>query len=66
MRKILECLINEIKKDENVNYLKDSLINPAIKHVFEQMYPYILITIIIVILLLGLLICILVLLMNKN
>ena len=35
--------INEIKKDQNVNLLKDEVINPLIDYTFHRLYPYILV-----------------------
>ena len=36
--------VNEIKKDQNVNLLKDEVINPLIDYTFHRLYPYILVT----------------------
>ncbi len=36
--------VNEIKKDKNVNLLKDEVINPLIDYTFHRLYPYILVT----------------------
>jgi len=63
--KALDAFVAEIKKPEHQDYIKEHILSPTIKHVFEQMYPYILITIIIVILLIALMVSILFLLMKK-
>lgn len=33
---------NEVKKEENMNLLKQDILNPIVEHVMIQMYPYIL------------------------
>ena len=33
---------NEVKKEENMNLLKQDILNPIVEHVMYQMYPYIL------------------------
>ena len=37
---ILDKLINEIKKKENINKLEKNLIDPLIQYTFNKLYPY--------------------------
>lgn len=39
-----EYFIEEIRKEENVNKIKDKVINPLIDYTFHRLYPYILVT----------------------
>tara|TARA_Y100000590_G_C15702959_1_gene1007467 strand:+ start:2184 stop:2399 length:216 start_codon:yes stop_codon:yes gene_type:complete len=39
-----EYFIQEIKKEENVENLKENVINPLIDYTFHRLYPYILVT----------------------
>jgi hypothetical protein len=39
-----EYFIEEIKKEENVDKIKDRVINPLIEYTFHRLYPYILVT----------------------
>ena len=36
--------LEEIKKKENVDILKEHLVNPLIEYTFKSLYPYIVIT----------------------
>lgn len=39
-----EYFIQEIRKEENVKKIKDSVVNPLIDYTFHRLYPYILVT----------------------
>lgn len=39
-----EYFFEEIKKEENVNKIKENVINPLIDYTFHRLYPYILVT----------------------
>ena len=41
---LTEYFIEEIKKEENVEKIKENVINPLIDYTFHRLYPYILIT----------------------
>ena len=37
---IIDKLICEIKKEENINKLENNLIDPLINYTFKKLYPY--------------------------
>jgi hypothetical protein len=39
-----EYFIDEVKKEENVEKIKEKLINPLIDYTYHRLYPYILVT----------------------
>lgn len=39
-----EYFIKEIKKEENINTLKENVVNPIIDYTFHRLYPYIMVT----------------------
>jgi len=41
---LTEYFIEEIKKEDNVEKIKENVINPLIDYTFQRLYPYILIT----------------------
>lgn len=41
---LTEYFIEEIKKEDNVDKIKENVINPLIDYTFQRLYPYILIT----------------------
>jgi hypothetical protein len=41
---LVEYLIQEIKKENNLEIIKDSVIDPLIDYTFHRLYPYILVT----------------------
>ena len=41
--KIIDKFIVEIKQPENMNKLKEQILNPLIKYTYQQLYPYFLI-----------------------
>lgn len=63
---ILNVVIDEFKKDENQNNIKFNVIDPSIKYIVNQLYPYIITTCIIFILTFILAIAIFVLLIREN
>jgi hypothetical protein len=42
--KIIDKFIVEIKQPENMNKLKEQILNPLIKYTYQQLYPYFLIS----------------------
>ena len=42
IKKRITEICNEVKKEENMNLLKQDILNPIVEHVMFQMYPYIL------------------------
>ena len=47
---ILNKFIIEIKKDENMQKIKENICDPAIDYIFQSLYPYLVVTSIIFIL----------------
>ncbi len=41
---LTEYFIEEIKMEDNVEKIKENVINPLIDYTFQRLYPYILIT----------------------
>ena len=39
-----EYFFEEVKKEENIQKIKDNVINPLIDYTFHRLYPYILVT----------------------
>lgn len=42
--KVIDKFIDEVKKPENMNKIKEHLINPLITYTYKQLYPYFIIT----------------------
>ncbi len=63
---LIEKFIFELKKDENQEKIRNSILNPAICYVLEKMYPYIFITSAIFIILLLIALSILGLIIKTN
>ena len=57
----IKDVTNEIKKEQNMNYIKYELLNPLIEHIIQELYPYFLKIIIVIIILFILIIFIIVL-----
>ena len=57
----IKDITKEIKKKENMNYIKYELLNPLIEHIIQELYPYFLKIIIVIIILFILVIFIIVL-----
>tara|TARA_B100000315_G_C14010597_1_gene334321 strand:+ start:241 stop:468 length:228 start_codon:yes stop_codon:yes gene_type:complete len=47
---ILDKFINEIKKEENMDKIKENVLSPMVEYIFKRLYPYIVVTSIIFIL----------------
>lgn len=41
---LADHFIKEVKKEENVDTIKENLVNPLIDYTFHRLYPYILVT----------------------
>ena len=41
IKRSVEDICNEVKKEENMSLLKQDILNPIVEHVILQMYPYI-------------------------
>jgi hypothetical protein len=39
-----EYFVQEIKKEENIQKIKEGVVNPLIDYTFHRLYPYIMIT----------------------
>ena len=63
---LLDRIIVEVKKDENMNKVQQNLIDPLIYYSFKRMYPYLVITFTIFILTFILALLILVFLIRYN
>jgi len=57
----IKDITKEIKKKENMNYIKYELLNPLIEHIVKELYPYFLKIIIVIVVLFILIIFIIVL-----
>ena len=57
----IKDITKEIKKEENMNYIKYELLNPLIEHIIKELYPYFLKIIIVIVVLFILIIFIIVL-----
>jgi hypothetical protein len=40
IKKIIIELSNEIKKEENMKLIKSDILNPIIKEIIDELYPY--------------------------
>lgn len=63
---IIQKLIEEFKKEDNQNKLKTHCIDPLIYHIFDKLYPYIIITFVIFILILLIVFLILLIAIRSN
>ena len=57
----IKDITEEIKKENNMKYIKYELLNPLIEHIIQELYPYFLKIIIVIIILFILIIFIIVL-----
>ena len=62
---IIDNIIIEIKKEENMTKIKETILNPIIHYSMERIYPYILITSVLFVLTLLIAIIILIILIKK-
>jgi hypothetical protein len=63
---LLEKIIEELRKPENMNKLHVGIIDPLIHYTFDRLYPYIIVTSIIFLLTFFLAITILLLILKNN
>ena len=63
---VLDKIIEEIKRENNISKIQVSLIDPLIHYTFDRMYPYIIVTAIIFLLTFLLAITILLLIIRSN
>ena len=61
VKNIIKDINNEIKKENNSNYIKYEILNPLVEHIVQQLYPYFFKMIIIVIIFFILIIFIIIL-----
>ena len=41
---LADHFITEVKKENNIDLIKENLVNPLIDYTFHRLYPYILVT----------------------
>ena len=41
---LADHFIKEVKKEDNIDTIKENLVNPLIDYTFHRLYPYILVT----------------------
>ena len=63
---LIEGFINELKKEENQEKFKESVLDPLIYHTLDKLYPYIFLTAIIFVLILLITIMILFLIIRHQ
>ena len=39
-KKVLTSISSELKEEENLEIIKKDILNPLIKHIFDEIYPY--------------------------
>ncbi len=39
-KKVLSQISEEIKKDDNMDFIKSDILDPIIRHVISEIYPY--------------------------
>jgi hypothetical protein len=61
----LEKILNEVKKEENMNKIQQDLMDPLIQYTYKRIYPYFLITIVIFLLTFILALLIFIILVKK-
>lgn len=61
IKNIIKDINDEIKKEENSNYIKYEILNPLVEHIVQQLYPYFFKMIIVVIIFFILIIFIIIL-----
>jgi len=64
-RQIIDNILIEVKKDENMSKIRDNIIDPIIHYSIDRIYPYIIITGALFILTLLVAIIILIILIKK-
>jgi hypothetical protein len=63
---LLDKVIQEIRRDDNITKIQNNLIDPLIHYTFDRMYPYIIVSAIIFLLTFLLAITILLLVIRSN
>jgi hypothetical protein len=63
--KLLDKVLEEIKKEDNITKIQNELLNPLITYTYKKIYPYLLLTIIIFLLTFILALMILIILIKK-
>ena len=63
---LLEKIINEVKKPENMSKIHNNIIDPLIHYTFDKLYPYILISSIVFFLIFIFAFCIFIILLRIN
>ena len=61
IKNTIKDINDEIKKEENSNYIKYEILNPLVEHIVQQLYPYFFKMIIVVIIFFILIIFIIIL-----
>ena len=61
VKNMIKDFNNEIKKKDNMNYIKFEILNPLIEHIIEELYPYFMKMIIIIVVLFILIVFIIIL-----
>tara|TARA_B100002051_G_C16724819_1_gene634681 strand:- start:2156 stop:2383 length:228 start_codon:yes stop_codon:yes gene_type:complete len=39
-KKVLTEISDEVKKDDNMNIIKHDILDPIIRHIIDELYPY--------------------------
>ena len=63
--KLLDKILEEIKREENITKIQNELLNPLITYTYQKIYPYLLLTIVIFLLTFILALMILIILIKK-
>ena len=63
--KLLDKILEEIKREENITKIQNELLNPLITYTYKKIYPYLLLTIVIFLLTFILALMILIILIKK-
>jgi hypothetical protein len=63
---LLEKIVNEVKKPENMSKIHNNIIDPLIHYTFDKLYPYILISSIVFFLIFIFAFCIFIILLRIN
>ena len=61
VKNMIKDFNDEIKKEDNMNYIKFEILNPLIEHIIEELYPYFMKMIIIIVVLFILIVFIIIL-----
>jgi len=61
VKNMIKDFNEEIKKNDNMNYIKFEILNPLIQHIIQELYPYFMKMIIIIVILFILIVFIIIL-----